>query len=386
MNLHEYQAKSLLANYGLPILGGKLASTLDEAVKVAQSIAGVSVVKAQIHAGGRGKGGGVKVCQNLDEVKEAASKILGMTLVTPQTGEAGKLVRKIYIEEGCDIDKMFYIALMIDRATSRITCIASADGGMDVEEVAEKHPEKIVKFSVDPATGWQGFHGRKLATLFGLTGDNYKALIAMMQGLYTAFNEIDASLIEINPLAITKQGKLIALDAKVTLDDNALFRHKDLLELHDKDEEDARELEAIEHGLQYIKLDGDIGCMVNGAGLAMATMDIIQLHGRSPANFLDVGGGASLEKVSKAFEIILKDQNVRGVLVNIFGGIMKCDIIAQGIIDTARTMNIQIPIVVRLEGTNNKEGRELLAKSGLNIITASDIKDAAIKIVEAVSK
>jgi len=346
----------------------------------------VWVVKAQIHAGGRGKGGGVKVVKSLDDVWESAEKMLGMTLVTHQTGPAGKAVNRVYIEEGCDIKRELYLSMLIDRATSQITIIASTEGGMEIEVVAAKTPEKILKQAIDPAIGIQPFHARKIAFGLGLEGKQVGAAVKFIMGLYKAFIDLDASLLEINPLVVTGAGEIIALDAKMNFDDNALFRHKEVAELRDETEEDPAELEAARHDLNYIKLDGSIGCMVNGAGLAMATMDIIKLNGGDPANFLDVGGGATKERVTEAFKIILRDPNVEGVLVNIFGGIMRCDVIAEGVVAAAREVSIEVPLVVRLEGTNVDLGQNILAESGLPILSADDLGDAAAKIVKAVKE
>jgi succinyl-CoA synthetase beta subunit len=387
MNIHEYQAKQLLAKYGVSVPKGGVAHTVGEAEIIAKELGGpVWVVKAQIHAGGRGKGGGVKVVKSLDDVKDAADKILGMNLVTHQTGPAGKEVKRIYVEDGCDIARELYLSVLIDRATSRITLMASTEGGMDIEEVAEKTPEKIIKVSVDPATGISGFHARQLAFGLGLEGGQVRSGVKLITNIYNAFVDLDASLVEINPLVVTGAGEVMALDAKMNFDDNALFRHKDVEELRDEDEEDPAELEAARHELNYITLDGEIGCMVNGAGLAMATMDIIKLHGSDPANFLDVGGGATKERVATAFKIILGDKNVKGILVNIFGGIMRCDIIAEGVVAAAKEVNISVPLVVRLEGTNVELGKEIMVNSGLAIISANDLDDAAKKVVAAVKE
>ena len=387
MNIHEYQAKQLLAKYGVSVPKGGVAHTVGEAETIAKELGGpVWVVKAQIHAGGRGKGGGVKVVKSLDDVKDAADKILGMNLVTHQTGPAGKEVKRIYVEDGCDIARELCLSVLIDRATSRITLMASTEGGMDIEEVAEKTPEKIIKVSVDPATGISGFHARQLAFGLGLKGGQVRSGVKLITNIYNAFVDLDASLVEINPLVVTGAGEVMALDAKMNFDDNALFRHKDVEELRDEDEEDPAELEAARHELNYITLDGEIGCMVNGAGLAMATMDIIKLHGSDPANFLDVGGGATKERVATAFKIILGDKNVKGILVNIFGGIMRCDIIAEGVVAAAKEVNISVPLVVRLEGTNVELGKEIMVNSGLAIISANDLDDAAKKVVAAVKE
>ena len=397
MNIHEYQAKELLAKYGAPIAAGHAAFTVDEAVEAASKLPGpLYVVKAQIHAGGRGKGkfkelgpdakGGVRLAKTLDEVRAAATDMLGNTLVTIQTGEHGKQVNRLYVTDGADIAKEFYLALLVDRASGEVAFVVSTEGGMDIEEVAHSTPEKIHTFTVDPATGFMPHHGRSVAAALHLTGDQGKQAAKVAQALYNAFVATDASQIEVNPLALTEQGNLLVLDAKVGFDSNAMFRHKDLAELRDETEEDPAELEASKYDLAYIKLDGDIGCMVNGAGLAMATMDIIKLNGMFPANFLDVGGGANKEKVTAAFKIILKDPNVKGILVNIFGGIMRCDIIAEGIVAAAKEVNLQVPLVVRLEGTNVQQGKDILANSGLAIVPANDLGDAAAKIVAEVKK
>jgi succinyl-CoA synthetase beta subunit len=387
MNIHEYQAKGLLAKYGVAVPKGKVAYTAQEAVAAAEELGGpVWVVKAQIHAGGRGKAGGVKVVKSVADVQSTADKLLGMTLVTHQTGPAGREVKRIYVEEGCDIKRELYLGLLIDRATSRVTIMASTEGGMEIEEVAHNTPEKIMKVSIDPATGMQGFHARKIAFGLGLEGSQIGAAVKFLMAMYNAFIDLDASIVEINPLVITGAGGVIALDAKMNFDDNALFRHPDIEKLRDEDEEDPSELEAARHQLNYIKLDGNIGCMVNGAGLAMATMDIIKLVGGTPANFLDVGGGATRERVTTAFKIILSDKNVEGILVNIFGGIMRCDVIAEGVVAAAREVSLHVPLVVRLEGTNVELGKKILAQSGLPILSADNLADAAEKIVRAVKE
>ncbi|MGK6354188.1 ADP-forming succinate--CoA ligase subunit beta [Sphingomonas sp. DT-207] len=397
MNIHEYQAKELLAKFGAPIAAGHAAFTVEEAVEAAKRLPGpLYVVKSQIHAGGRGKGkfkelgpdakGGVRLAFNLDEVRAHATDMLGNTLVTIQTGDAGKQVNRLYVTDGADIAKEFYLALLVDRVTGRVAFVVSTEGGMDIEEVAHSTPEKIHTFAVDPATGFMPHHGRAVANALGLKGDQAKQAAKVAASLYAAFLGTDAAQIEVNPLALTEQGNLLVLDAKVGFDSNALFRHKDLMELRDESEEDPMELEASKYDLAYIKLDGDIGCMVNGAGLAMATMDIIKLNGMFPANFLDVGGGANKEKVTAAFKIILGDPNVKGILVNIFGGIMRCDIIAEGIVAAAKEVNLQVPLVVRLEGTNVQQGKDILANSGLAIVPANDLGDAAKKIVAEVQK
>ena len=387
MNIHEYQAKSLLRQYGVPVPQGGVASTPQEARTIAQTLSGpIWVVKAQIHAGGRGKGGGVKLAKSKDEVETFANQILGMTLVTPQTGPEGRLVRKVYVEEGCAIAHEFYFSLLIDRVTSRLTFLASREGGMEIEEVAKTNPEKIITTVIDPAVGFQAFHGRKLAYGLGLSGDQVKEFIAFARGIYKTFTHLDASLIEINPMVLTKEGTFIALDAKISFDDNSLFRHPEVEALRDETEEDPLERQATQNELSYIKLNGNIGCMVNGAGLAMATMDIIKLYGGDPANFLDVGGGATRERVATAFKIILSDEHVKGVLVNIFGGIMHCDIIADGIVAAAKDVHLAVPLVVRLAGTNVEKGREILANSGLPIIAMDDLSRAAKSIVEKVKE
>jgi len=400
MNIHEYQAKDLLAKFGVAVPKGIPAMSVEEAVAAAKQLPGpLYVVKAQIHAGGRGKGkfkelgpdakGGVRLAKSLDEVEAHAKEMLGNTLVTIQTGDAGKQVQRLYITDGVDIAKEFYLALLVDRETSRIAIVASTEGGMDIETVAHDTPEKIQTITVDPATGLMPHHGRSVAKALGLTGDLAKQAQVLLKGIYETFVATDASQIEINPLAIcpTADGdKLFVLDAKVGFDSNAMFRHKDLAELRDLTEEDPAEIEASNYDLAYIKLDGNIGCMVNGAGLAMATMDIIKLNGEFPANFLDVGGGANKEKVTAAFKIILKDPAVKGILVNIFGGIMKCDIIADGIVAAAKDVNLSVPLVVRLEGTNVQQGKDILANSGLPIVAANDLGDAAKKIVAEVRK
>lgn len=387
MNIHEYQGKILLKKYGVVVPQGFPAMSVEEAVEAAKKLGGpVWVVKAQIHAGGRGKGGGVKVVKSVEDVQAESSRILGMQLVTHQTGPEGQKVRRLYIEQGCDIDRELYCSVVMDRGSSRVTFMVSTEGGMDIEEVAEKHPEKILKVSIDPATGMMPFHARKLAFALKLEGEANKNAIKFMMAMYKAFVELDASQVEINPLVVTKAGEILALDAKMNFDDNALFRHPDIAEMRDEDEEDANEREAKDHELSYVRLDGNIGCMVNGAGLAMSTMDIIKLYGGEPANFLDVGGGATTERVTAAFKIILSDPNVKGVLVNIFGGIMKCDIIANGIIAAAKEVSLSVPLVVRLEGTNVELGKKILRESGLPIIAADNLADAAKKVVEATQK
>ena len=396
MNIHEYQAKQLLAKYGVPVLKGGVAYTADEARSVAQELGGpVWVVKSQIHAGGRGAGrfandpdgkGGVRVVKSLDEVAGNAEAMLGSVLVTKQTGPAGKQVNRLYIEDGCDIAQELYLSLLVDRGSSMVTVIASTEGGMEIETVAAEQPEKIVTVPIDPALGLMPFHGRKVAAGLGLKGKQASAATKFLIALYKAFVDLDASLCEINPLVVTGGGEVVALDAKMNFDDNALFRHKEVAELRDEEEEDPKELEAAQHELNYVSLDGNIGCMVNGAGLAMATMDIIKLYGGEPANFLDVGGGATRERVTAAFKIILSDPNVEGILVNIFGGIMRCDVIAEGVVAAAKEVALNVPLVVRLEGTNVELGKKILAESGLPIIAADDLGDAAEKVVKAVKE
>ena len=397
MNIHEYQAKAILRDFGVPVSRGFPAFTAEEAEAAAGKLGGIAfVVKAQIHAGGRGKGkfkelpegakGGVRVVKTAADVKANAAEMLGNTLVTLQTGADGKQVNRLYIEEGALIDKEFYLSMLVDRATSRVAFVVSTEGGMDIEEVAHATPEKIHTFSVDPATGVQPLHGRKVAQALGLTGDLAKQAGALTANLFRAFTEKDMSLLEINPLVVTKDGRLVCLDAKVGFDSNALFRHSDVAQLRDESEEDFKEIEASRYDLSYIALDGTIGCMVNGAGLAMATMDIIKLYGLEPANFLDVGGGATKEKVTAAFKIITADPNVEGILVNIFGGIMRCDVIAEGVIAAVRQVGLKVPLVVRLAGTNVDEGKKIIRESGLNVIPADDLDDAAQKIVAAVKK
>ena len=397
MNVHEYQAKELLRPYGVPLAKGAPAFTVEEAVKAAQGLPGpVWVVKSQIHAGGRGKGkfkeaeagtgGGVRICKSIDEVKAAAEQMLGKTLVTIQTGPAGRVVKRLFVEDGTAIARELYLSALVDRATSRISFIASTEGGMDIEKVAHDTPDKIVTLSIDPASGYSAFHGRKIAAALKLEGDQIDQCVKLVEALYRAFVEKDMALLEINPLVVTKDGKVVCLDAKINFEDNALFRHKDVQALRDVEEEDPAEVEASKYDLNYVKLDGTIGCMVNGAGLAMATMDIIKLNGMEPANFLDVGGGASKEKVAAAFKIILSDPAVKGILVNIFGGIMRCDIIAEGVVAAAKEMAIKVPLVVRLEGTNVELGKQILAQSGLKIVPADNLADAAKKITDEVKK
>lgn len=385
MKIHEYQAKALLKRFGVPIAKGEIAYTAAEARKVAEILGGPTwAVKAQIHAGGRGKGGGIKIARSLEEVASFAEEMIGRSLITPQTGPQGQLVRRVYIEKGAAIAQELYLSLLIDRSTGRVMIVFSPAGGMDIEEVAAQTPQKIYKLTIDPVLDFQAFHGRKLAFQAGLSGKMAARVSSLISGAYQTFKALDAALIEINPLVITSEGEAMALDAKMTFDDNALYRHPDIEELRDLDEEEAMELEATRNSLSYIKLDGNIGCLVNGAGLAMATMDVIKLYGGAPANFLDVGGGAPRERVTVALKLILSDPDVEGILVNIFGGIMRCDIIAEGIVAAARDVGINVPLVVRLEGTNVELGRKILAGSGLPIINAEDLGDAARRIVQAV--
>lgn len=401
MNIHEYQAKELLRQYGVAVLGGRVAHTPAEAEMAARELGGeVCVVKAQIHAGGRGAGhfaddpagkGGVRLARSPRQAGEAAAAMLDHILVTKQTGPVGRKVRRVYVEAGCDIARELYLSLLIDRASARITIVASTEGGMEIEQVAASQPEKILRVAIDPASGISGFHARKLAFGLGLVGAQVKAFSKFVTGMYTAFTSLDASIVEINPLVVTKAdkagaGEVVALDAKISFDDNALFRHPEVEKLRDPDEEDPKEREAAKYELNYIALDGSIGCMVNGAGLAMATMDIIKLYGSAPANFLDVGGGATTERVTAAFKIILSDPHVKGILVNIFGGIMRCDVIAEGVVAAAREVSLKVPLVVRLEGTNVEKGKEILAGSGLPIISADNLADAAEKVVAAVKE
>jgi len=392
MNIHEYQAKELLKEFGVTVLPGQVAWTPEEAVTAASKLKGsVWVVKSQIHAGGRGAGhfvddptgkGGVRLARSPDEVRAAATAMLGHTLVTRQTGAAGRRVSRVYVEAGSDIERELYLSMLIDRASARVTIVASAEGGIEIEEVAAKSPEKILRVSIDPATGISGFHGRRLAYALGLAGKQVSAFGKFVAGIYAAFMKLDCAIVEINPLVVTTAGEIVALDAKLSFDDNALFRHPELEKLIDESEEDPKELEAAKYNLNYVALDGSIGCMVNGAGLAMATMDIIKHYGGAPANFLDVGGGATAEKVTAAFKIITSDARVRGIFVNIFGGIMKCDTIASGIVTAVKEVGLKVPLVVRLEGTNVELGKKLLAESKLNVVAASDMADGAKKIVE----
>ena len=395
MNIHEYQAKALLRDYGAPVSDGHVVTRAEEAKTMAGELDGpLWVVKAQIHAGGRGKGsfkepeagekGGVRLAKSVEEAEAEAKKMLGRTLVTHQTGPAGKQVNRVYIEDGSDIERELYLALLVDRQSSRISVVCSTEGGMDIEEVAASTPEKILTFAIDPATGYQGFHGRRVAFALGLEGQQVKQCVKLLGQLYQLFTEKDVELLEINPLIVTDKGDLKCLDAKMGFDGNALYRHADILALRDETEEDPKELAASKYDLNYIALDGEIGCMVNGAGLAMATMDIIKLYGAEPANFLDVGGGATKEKVTEAFKIITSDPNVKGILVNIFGGIMRCDVIAEGVVAAVKEVGLEVPLVVRLEGTNVEKGKEIINTSGLNVIAADNLSDAAEKVVKAV--
>ena len=387
MNIHEYQAKNLLRKNNVSVPNGQVVADVSEVEQVAKELGGpVWVVKAQIHAGGRGKGGGVRICHSVDAVVDAATSMIGMQLVTPQTGPGGKAVRKIYIEDGCEIESELYVAVLLDRNNGRVSLIGSSEGGMNIEEVAERNPEKISRIAIDPMIGLKPFHARNLLITLGVEGQTLDSGIEFIAGLYDLYTSTDASLVEINPAVVTRDGEIMALDAKINFDDNALFRHPEILALRDVDEEDERERMAEDQGLNYIKLNGNIGCMVNGAGLAMATMDIIELFGASPANFLDVGGGATGDRVKEAFKIILADPAVEGVLVNIFGGIMRCDIIAEGIVGAAQEVGLEIPLVVRLEGTNVELGNKILGRSGLKVTTAGDLSDAAKKIVSAVKR
>jgi len=387
MNIHEYQAKAVLREFGVPVPKGIPAFSVAEAVHAAEQLGGpVWVVKAQIHAGGRGKAGGVKVVKSVDDVKREATRLLGSTLVTHQTGPHGKQVHRLYIEEGSAIDKEFYLSMLLDRETSRVAVVVSTEGGMDIEKVAHDTPDKIITISVDPVTGIAAHHARRIAKALGLDADLGKQMAAMLPSLYKAFVDKDMTLLEVNPLVITKDKKLICLDAKVGFDDNAMFRHPEVVALRDVTEEDEKEIEASKYDLNYVALDGSIGCMVNGAGLAMATMDIIKLYGMEPANFLDVGGSASKEKVAAAFKIITSDPKVKGILVNIFGGIMKCDVIAEGVVAAVKEAGLKVPLVVRLEGTNVDLGKKIIKESGLNVTSGDDLDDAAQKIVAAVKK
>lgn len=385
MNIHEYQGKEILRQYGVAVPNGKVAFSPEEAVKVAKELgSNVTVVKAQIHAGGRGKAGGVKVAKNLEEVRTYAKELLGKILVTHQTGPEGKEVKRLYIEEGSDIKKEYYLSFVLDRSTSRVTLMGSEEGGMDIEEVAEKTPEKIFKEVIDPVTGLLPFQARRMAFNMNIPSKLVNKAAKLMLGLYEAFADKDASIVEVNPLVITNNDEVLALDAKFNFDSNALYRHKDIVELRDFDEEDPKEIQASKYDLNYVSLNGNIGCLVNGAGLAMSTMDTISYYGGKPANFLDVGGGATTEKVAEAFKIILSDPSVKGIFVNIFGGIMKCDVIAEGVVTAAKQLGLKVPLVVRLEGTNSKRGKEILDASGLNIVAADSMADGAQKIIELV--
>jgi succinyl-CoA synthetase beta subunit len=386
MNIHEYQAKEILRRYGVPVPVGKVATTPEEVKAAARDVGGRCVVKAQIHAGGRGKAGGVKLASSPENAEKKATEILGKNLVTHQTGPEGREVRRVLIEESLNIDRELYLGMVLDRAASRVAVICSSEGGIEIEEVAAKDPQKILKELIDPAIGLQPFQCRRLGYALGAAQEHVGKMVAMMQALYRAYDECDCLLAEINPMVITKEGEVIALDAKMNFDSNAFFRQKDILALRDLNEEDPREIEASKYELSYISLDGNIGCMVNGAGLAMATMDIVKIYGGEPANFLDVGGGASKERVGHAFKIILSDPRVRGVLINIFGGIMRCDVLAQGVVDAAHELSIQVPLVVRMQGTNVELGRKILAASGLPVISAETMAEAAEKIVTAVKK
>jgi succinyl-CoA synthetase beta subunit len=381
MKIHEYQAKSILAKYGVPVPRGKVAFTVEEAVAAAEELGGGVVVKAQIHAGGRGKGGGVKLAKDAAEARQKAQEILGMRLVTHQTGPEGRIVQRLLVEETLPIDRELYLGITLDRGTGKNVFMASSEGGMDIEEVAAKTPELLLKETIEPGLGLTGFQARKLAFGMGIPASSVNAAVAAMTALAKAYEDIDASLAEINPFILTKDGKVVALDAKINIDDNALYRHKDLVEFRDLNEEDPLEVEASKFGLNYIKLEGNVGCMVNGAGLAMATMDIIKYAGGSPANFLDVGGGASQEQVKNAFRILLSDESVKAVLINIFGGILRCDTLASGVVAAARDLHITLPIVIRMEGTNVDLGRQILKDSGFNFTVADDMKDAAEKVV-----
>lgn len=386
MKIHEYQAKEILKKFNVEVPKGKVAFTPEEAVEAAKEIGGeLWVVKAQIHAGGRGKGGGVKLAKTLDEVYEFSKQMIGMRLVTHQTGPEGKIVQRVLIEEGMNIEKELYVGITLDRSTSRNVVMVSTEGGVEIEKVAAETPEKILKEYVDPSIGLQQFQARKLAFGLGLDGDKFRNAVKFLMGLYKAYEETDASLAEINPLVVTKEGRVLALDAKMNFDDNALYRHPEIVELRDLNEEEPLEIEASKYNLNYIKLDGNVGCMVNGAGLAMATMDIIKLAGGEPANFLDVGGGASAETVEHGFRIILSDPNVKAILINIFGGIVRCDRVAQGVIEASKKVNVNVPVVIRLEGTNAKEAAELLNNSGLNFLVATSLKDAAEKVTSVIS-
>jgi succinyl-CoA synthetase beta subunit len=386
MDIHEYQAKELFASWGIPVMAGGLARNPEEVAAVAASLqAPLMVVKAQVHAGGRGKGGGVRLVKSVDEAVACAREMMSRPLVTPQTGPEGRPVSGVYVEMGCDIRQQYYLALMVDRGTGQIMVMASSEGGMEIEEVARQTPERIVTLAIDPVTGYQPFHGRRIARHLGCTGPEVRSLADLLRSLYTLFTTLDMSLVEINPLVLSGKGEWFALDAKVSFDDNALFRHPPVVALRDRTQEDPAEAEATQHGLSYVRLEGNIGCMVNGAGLAMATMDMIQYCGGRPANFLDVGGGATRERVTEAFRLVMSDPRVEGILVNIFGGIMRCDIIAQGVVEAARHIRLNVPLVVRLEGTNVEEGNRILRESGLPVQSAQGLEDAAVRIVQAVA-
>lgn len=384
MKIHEYQAKQILSRYGVKIPEGKVANNPPEAFEIARNLGGTVAVKAQIHAGGRGKGGGIKIAKNPEEAKEMASKLIGSKLVTPQTGDEGRVVQRVLIEEGLNIQREFYLGIVIDRSQQKLVFMASREGGVEIEEVARTSPDLILKETIQPGIGWQSFQARKIAFGLGLNAKTVGKASGLMSALYRAFEETDASMVEVNPLVLTEEGELYALDAKMSFDDNALDRHPEIVEMRDLSEEDPTEIEASRHRLSYIKLDGDVGCMVNGAGLAMATMDIIKMAGGSPANFLDVGGGANLEQVKNAFRILLLDENLKAVLINIFGGIVRCDVVAEGVVQAVKEEGVKVPVVVRLEGTNVEKGREILKDSGLDFLVATDMADAAHKVVQAV--
>jgi len=384
MKIHEYQAKQILSRYGVKIPEGKVANNPPEAFEIARNLGGTVAVKAQIHAGGRGKGGGIKIAKNPEEAKEMASKLIGSKLVTPQTGDEGRVVQRVLIEEGLNIQREFYLGIVIDRSQQKLVFMASREGGVEIEEVARTSPDLILKETIQPGIGWQSFQARKIAFGLGLNAKTVGKASGLMSALYRAFEETDASMVEVNPLVLTEEGELYALDAKMSFDDNALDRHPEIVEMRDLSEEDPTEIEASRHRLSYIKLDGDVGCMVNGAGLAMATMDIIKMAGGSPANFLDVGGGANLEQVKNAFRILLLDENLKAVLINIFGGIVRCDVVAEGVVQAVKEEGVKVPVVVRLEGTNVEKGREILKDSGLDFLVATDMADAARKVVQAV--
>ncbi|MCH8319728.1 MAG: ADP-forming succinate--CoA ligase subunit beta [Acidobacteria bacterium] len=384
MKIHEYQAKQILIRYGVKIPEGKVAHNPPEAFEIARQLGGTVAVKAQIHAGGRGKGGGIKIAKSPEEAKEMAGKLIGSKLVTPQTGDEGKVVQRVLIEEGLNIQREFYLGIVIDRSQQKLVFMASREGGVEIEEVARTSPDLILKETIQPGIGWQSFQARKIAFGLGLNAKTVGKASRLMSALYRAFEETDASMVEVNPLVLTEEGELYALDAKMSFDDNALDRHPEIVEMRDLSEEDPTEIEASRHRLSYIKLDGDVGCMVNGAGLAMATMDIIKMAGGSPANFLDVGGGANLEQVKNAFRILLLDENLKAVLINIFGGIVRCDVVAEGVVQAVKEEGVKVPVVVRLEGTNVEKGREILKDSGLDFLVATDMADAAHKVVQAV--